>query len=146
MSIAPATASSSSSQSRRESWQPSQEENFQTASLGFLDWAAMSELPHAEDRAKLLVGEDRPVSADEGRAELAVAAEADSAFHVALHGDVHGTCRHAGGSEPGDGETHHHFGPADERDGVRRIERSAGNERGDDADAAAPLAAGPIDR
>ena len=34
MSIAPATASSSSSQSSSESWQPSQEANFQTASLG----------------------------------------------------------------------------------------------------------------
>ena len=34
ISTAPATASSSSSQSRRESWQPSQEANFQTASLG----------------------------------------------------------------------------------------------------------------
>src|SRR5882724_9694712 len=110
MSIAAATARSSSSQSRRDSWQPSQEENFQTASLGFLGGTAMSELPHAEDRAKLLVGEHRPVAADEGRAELAMAAEADGAFHVALHGHVHGTCRHAGGSEPGDGETHHHLG------------------------------------
>ena len=34
MSIAPATASSSSSQSSSESWQPSHEANFQTASLG----------------------------------------------------------------------------------------------------------------
>src|SRR5579872_2647720 len=89
MSIAPATARSSSSQSRRDSWQPSQEENFQTASFGLRAGAAMSNLPQAENRAKLIIGEHRPVAADESRAELAVAAEADGALHVALHGDVH---------------------------------------------------------
>ena len=34
MSTSPASGSSSSSQSRIESWQPSQEANFQTASVG----------------------------------------------------------------------------------------------------------------
>ena len=40
ISTAPATASSSSSQSRRLSWQPSQEANFQTASFGLRGRAA----------------------------------------------------------------------------------------------------------
>src|SRR5690348_6732313 len=145
MSMAPATARSSSSQSSSESWQPSQDENFHTASLGFLT-AAMSELPYAEDRAQLLVGEDRPVAADEGRAELAVAAEADGAFHVALHGDVHGVGRNPGGGETGDGKSHHHLRPADQGDGIGRIEGGAGYQRGDHADTTTPVAAGMVDR
>src|SRR5689334_7728035 len=104
----------------------------------------MSELPHAENRTQLLVGENRTVAADEGRAELAVAAEADGAFHVALHGDVYGVGRDPGGGEPGDGKSHHHLRTADQGDGMRRIEGGAGYQRGDDADAAAPIAAGMI--
>src|SRR6187549_125214 len=100
MSTAPATASSSSSQSSSESWQPSQEENFHTASLGLRADAAISDLPNAENRTQLFVGEDRAIAADEGRAELAMAAEADGAFHIAFHRDVHRAGRDARGGEP----------------------------------------------
>src|SRR6266699_6472971 len=44
ISISPATASSSSSQSSKLNWQPSQEENFQTASFGFC-FRSISNLP-----------------------------------------------------------------------------------------------------
>ena len=42
MSTAPATASSSSSQSSSESWQPSQDENFQTASFAALAHSSLT--------------------------------------------------------------------------------------------------------
>src|SRR5690348_13227347 len=85
ISTAPATVSNSSSQSRRLSWQPSQDENFQTASLGLALFCAISHLPFAEPGRNLAEAEHRPVLADEQRAELAVPAEADCALHIALH-------------------------------------------------------------
>src|SRR5262249_25476090 len=107
--------------------------------------ATMSELPHAEDRAQLFVGEHGAVAANEDRAELAMTAQADGAFHVALHGDVHGVRRYACGSKRRDRESHHHLRSADQGDGVRGIECSARDERRDDADATAPVASGMID-
>src|SRR3990172_13326812 len=85
--MAPAIASSSSSQSSRESWQPSQEANFQTASFG-LRAGAISNLPQGEQTTEPGVGRNRPVPADEGSPELAVAAMADGALHVALQGQI----------------------------------------------------------
>ena len=147
MSTAPATASSSSSQSSRDSWQPSQEENFQTASLGLRAGAAMSDLPHAEDRAELLVGEHRAVAADEGRAELAVAAEADGAFHVALHRDVHRARsarprRRARRSE----KRIITSGPQTRATVCAGSKAARGMSVGHHADVAVPVAAGMIDR
>src|SRR6266851_10025704 len=84
ISTSPATASSSSSQSSRLSWQPSQDANFHTASRGRAR-RAMSDLPNAENRGNAIEPEDRPVAADERRSELAMPAPPDRAFHVALH-------------------------------------------------------------
>src|SRR5271165_387692 len=84
MSSFPATASSSSSQSRRLSWQPTQDANFHTARRGRAR-RATSDLPDAEDRGDAVVAEDRPVAADKGGPELAMPAQPDRAFHVALH-------------------------------------------------------------
>src|SRR5476649_928983 len=99
-------ASNSSSKSRRVSWQPSQEENFQTASLGFrVD--AMSDLRSREPIAKMAEGHHWPVPADEICAELAMAAMADRAFHVALHREVDGLVGNAGVLQFGCGKAHH---------------------------------------
>src|SRR6478672_7806004 len=98
ISTAPATASKSSSQSSRLNWQPSNDENFQTASFG-LRLAVISclivrgsirrALDVAFDEPVLDRGiaEHRPILADEERSELAVPTVADGAFHVALHRD-----------------------------------------------------------
>src|SRR5512134_559775 len=79
-------ARSSSSQSSSESWQPSQEANFQTARRG-LRLTSTLDLPEAEEAEDPVVGEDRPVPAHEHGAELAMAAEAHGALHVPLQGD-----------------------------------------------------------
>src|SRR6266699_6050646 len=71
ISISPATASSSSSQSSRLNWQPSQEENFQTASFGFCV-RIISNLPLCEQLLNLAVLEHGAVLADEVRQILAV--------------------------------------------------------------------------
>src|SRR3990172_11830599 len=78
-----ATASRSSSQLSRVNWQPSQDANFQTASLGL--GVAMSDVRVLEPSADAVVPKDRAVLADELGAELTVAAEPDRALHVALH-------------------------------------------------------------
>src|ERR1700732_218430 len=87
ISISSATARSSSSQSRRLSWQPSQEANFQTASLGFLI-RFISELAYPDEWCNSIVPKNRTLFADELRTQLAVAAKADRAFHVPLHRDI----------------------------------------------------------
>ena len=89
-----AIASSSSSQSSSVSWQPSQEENFQTASFGFVATALTAPAPPSA-RSISSVAEHGAVAADQRRAELAVAAVADAAAHVALHRDVDALLRHA---------------------------------------------------
>src|SRR5262245_62299543 len=76
-------ASNSSSQSSRLNWQPSHEANFQRAS--FLRLRAISDLPFAQPRVDAVESKDRPVLANESRAEHAVPAKPDSAFHVTLH-------------------------------------------------------------
>ena len=84
MSTASAMLSSSSSQSRMLSWQPSHEANFQTASLG-LRFGAISNLPFSKPFFDAIVSKDGAVFADEERPELAVSTEADAALHVAFH-------------------------------------------------------------
>src|ERR1043166_684546 len=91
ISIAPATASNSSSQSRRLNWQPSHDANFQTASFGFgLDFARLvfaftSHLSFPEDALDAIEAEHRTVLADKMGPVLAVSAESRRAFHVTLH-------------------------------------------------------------
>src|SRR5689334_2664541 len=82
ISTAPASVNSSSSQSSRLSWQPSQDANFHTASLGRR--FATSDLPQRHEPFDAIVGEHRAILADERRAELAVAAESDGTLHVAF--------------------------------------------------------------
>src|SRR5580698_9824119 len=94
MSIAPATASSSSSQSSSESWQPSQEANFQTASRGRRG-AAISDLPYGHDVGDTVVTHDRAILAHEIRSELAMTAKADGTLHVAFHRQVDVIRRHS---------------------------------------------------
>ena len=118
ISTSPASASSSSSQSSSESWQPSQEANFQTASFGFRAPAHSSRT--AISCSHLVVAVDRPVAADQRRAELAVAAVAEPAAHVALHRDVDPLGRDAALEQGAGREVHHDLRPADERDGGRR--------------------------
>src|SRR5271165_6326739 len=93
MSSCSATARSSSSQSSKLSWQPSQEENFHTARRGRVR-RATSDLPDAEKRGDAVVAEDRPIAADEGGPELTVSAQPDRAFHVALHRNKDPVHRH----------------------------------------------------
>src|SRR5271166_1555244 len=142
ISTASATASSSSSQSRRLSWHPSQEENFQTASLG-LRWG-MSDLRLAEQHVNAVVGKDRSVFAGEDGAVLAVAAKTYAAFHVALHGKVGALHGNAALLEFHGGETHHDFRTADKGRGIAWIEGGAGNHVGDYPNVAAPGTGGAI--
>src|SRR6516162_3694266 len=84
MSSCAATASSSSSQSSRLSWQPSQEANFHTARRGRAR-RATSDLPRIEERGDAVEAKDRTVATDKGGSELAMPAQPDCAFHIALH-------------------------------------------------------------
>src|SRR6516164_10231472 len=84
ISILPAMASKSFSQSSSVSWQPSHEANFHTASFG-LGFASISQLPDAQPILDAIVAENRAVFADELRAELAVPAKTDGTLHIALH-------------------------------------------------------------
>src|SRR5271165_4265678 len=113
ISTASATASSSSSQSSRLNWQPSQEENFQTASLGLRK--AMSDLRLAKNGGYASEREDRAVLADEGRAILAMTAKADPAFHVAFRGQVSVLRCHAALQEFHHGKAHHDLGTTNHR-------------------------------
>ena len=128
------------------SWQPSQEANFQTASLGLRPARHRQISRMLKRRREPVVGEHRPVLADEGRAELAVAAEADGAFHVALHREVdRARPARPPSCKRGDREAHHDLRAADQGDGVRRIEGGARDQRRHHADVAAPVGAGVVD-
>src|ERR1700756_543022 len=75
-----ARVSSSSSQSSRVSWQPSQEANFHTANVVGL---TLNLLP-LQQRAGNVVTDDGAVAAQQQRTQLAMTAPADSALHVAF--------------------------------------------------------------
>src|SRR5271169_723974 len=147
MSTFPASASSSSSQSSRLNWQPSQEANFHTASFGFrLVVAAILQLSHGQEPAEPVVAHDGSVAAYQGRAEVAVTASPDVAFHVALQGEIVLARGDAGGVERAGGEAHHDLRAADKGDGMVPIESGAADQIRDDADMAAPKAVGVVDR
>src|SRR6266566_400490 len=84
ISISPATASNSSSQSSKLSWQPSQEANFQTARFGFC-FRSISDLPLYEKVLHMAILEHGAISAHEVGSVLAVPTEAHGTLHVALH-------------------------------------------------------------
>src|SRR6516225_3376242 len=84
ISTSPAMVSSSSSQSSSVNWQPSQDANFQMASLG-LGLPVISKLPDPQPTFNAVIAKNRAVFADELRAELAVATKADGALHITLH-------------------------------------------------------------
>ena len=88
---------------------------------------------------------DRPVAADQGRAELAVAAPAEPAAHVALHREVDPLRRDARLQQGLDREPHHDLRPDDERGGGRRVEARGRDQLRNDADLAAPFALGGVD-
>src|SRR5271166_4934363 len=92
MSSFPATASSSSSQSSRLSWQPSQDANFHTARRGRAR-RATSDLANVENRGDAIVAKDWSFAADESGSELTMPAEADCALHVALHRQINSVRR-----------------------------------------------------
>src|SRR5271169_585862 len=139
MSILSASASSSSSQSSRLNWQPSQEANFHTASFGFrLVVAAISQFPHGQEPADLVIAHNGSVTAYQGRAELAVTALPDGAFHVALQGKKNPLMGDAGGFERAGGDAHHDLRAADQGDGMVWIDYGAADQICDDADVAAP--------
>src|SRR5512141_2655977 len=117
MFTAPATASNSSSASRMLNWQPSQEANLKNATLGL---CPSLELIFLQPRPHLAIGEDGPVFADEFGTELAMAAEADAAFHVALHRDVDVAGGQAARFEVARHVPHHDLRPAHHGQAVQR--------------------------
>src|SRR6056297_781153 len=95
MSTSPAMASNSSSAESSDSWQPSHEANFHTATVGrpipsvtALTSPSSSQLADAQQPGDLGPAEHRPVAAQEPRAQLAVAAGPHAALHVALQRHV----------------------------------------------------------
>src|SRR6516164_7690947 len=86
MSSWSATASSSSSQSSRLSWQPSHEANFHTARRGRVR-RATSDLPDVEKRCDAVKAKNWAVAADKGGAKLAMPTQPNRAFHIAFHRD-----------------------------------------------------------
>src|SRR5271167_1147419 len=144
ISTASATASSSSSQSSRLNWQPSQEENFQTASLGLRK--AMLDLRLAKNCRDAMEREDGSILADEGRAVLAMAAKPNPAFHIAFRRQVGALGCHAALQQFHDGKAHHDLGPANHRQRVGRIEGSARNHCRYHTDVSPPGTCRSIDR
>src|SRR6516165_5280596 len=116
ISTTSATARSSSSQSSRLNWQPSHEENFQTASFG-LRFGTL-DLRLAQQPGDMVQRKYGPVLADEDGTILAVAAKADAAFHVPFHRQEGVLRAHAALLQLHDGEAHHHFRATDEGCGI----------------------------
>src|SRR5215471_4606603 len=84
ISISPTSASSSSSQSSKLSWQPSQEANFHTASFGFC-FILISNLPLCKQSLDSLVREYWSIFTNKVGSILAMSTHADCTLHVALH-------------------------------------------------------------
>src|SRR5208282_1424945 len=144
ISTAPTTASNSSSASSRLSWQPSQDGNLKTAILGLPFF--FSELILVHHRADLLVGKHRSVLADEMRAVLAVAAEADRTLHVSFHGEVNLTAAEAVTCQVAGHKAHHDLGPAEHGHGLRRTEPRVLEQSRHHADVVAPAQAAIVHR
>src|SRR5581483_933693 len=126
ISTASATARSSSSQSSRLSWQPSHEENFQTAILG-LRFCVISDFPFCQQVADVRVREHRAILADEHRPELAVPAQADGTFHVTFHGQDDAVGLHAALFEGQSRKAHHRFRATDQRHRIERVKWRLGD-------------------
>src|ERR1700739_1772780 len=138
MSNCAATASSSSSQSSRLSWQPSQEANFHTARRGRVR-RATSDLPNPEEGSDVVEAKNRPVAADKGGSELAMPAQPDRALHIALHRNKDPVHRHTALAQRIDGKPHHNLRPAHHCHCMVWIDRHTRDQRGYDADIAAPI-------
>ena len=130
------------------SWQPSQLANFQTASFGCgARPSRSSQLPHRRAvRPDRVEGEHRAVDAEQVLAQLAVAAQAHAAAHVALQGQPDPF----DGATPARGElrrdvAHHHLGPAHQRERPGGVERARRDQLGDQADASGPRGGRPVD-
>src|SRR5271168_2764446 len=144
MSSFSATASSSSSQSSRLSWQPSQDANFHTANRGRARLAT-SDLANAENPGDAVKAEDRSVTADESGPELTMPAQPNRAFHIALHRQIDPVRRKPAIAQRIDRESHHNLGSAHHGHRVLRIDRSARDQRRHDPDIAAPIPRGMVD-
>src|SRR6516165_10598108 len=128
MSSWSATASSSSSQSSRLSWQPSQEANFHTARRGRVCRARLN-LPYVKKRGDAIETKDRAVAADEGGPELTMPAEPDRAFHVAFHRKEDSVCDQPALAQRIDGKPHHNLRPAHHCHRVIGIDWRASDQR-----------------
>ena len=91
--------------------------------------------------SQLVIQVCSPVFAHEMRAVLAMPTEAYRAFHVTFHRDENAVGAEAALRQFLHGKAHHHFGAADHRYAVVRIKRRPRNQRGDDTNVAAPIAA-----
>src|SRR5271167_967420 len=145
ISTSPATANSSSSQSSRLNWQPSQEANFQTASFGFC-FRTISNLPLYEQALNSTVLEYGTISTDEVRPVLTMSAEAQGAFHIALHRDVNMLSRYPALLQLSSSEAHHDLGTTDQCHGVGWVKRCSGDKLRDNPDTAVPGTCSAIHR
>src|SRR6516225_6431423 len=145
MSSWSATASSSSSQSSRLSWQPSQEANFHTARRGRVCCFTLN-LSYVEKRGDAIETKDWAIATDEGRPELTMPAEPDRAFHVAFHREEDSVCDQPTLAQRIDAKSHHDLRPAHHCHCVIRIDWRASDQRRYDADITLPICRGVIDR
>src|ERR1022692_1317378 len=141
MSTSAASASSSSWQSSRVSWQPSHEASFHTASFG----RAMSELPHRKQRSRSLVVDDRSVPAQQQWAQLAVPALGYAAAHIPLHRNPDASRGEAARVQSTGGEPQHDLRAADQSGGYGRVDIRGVDQLGDHAHVARPACRGPVD-
>src|SRR5262245_28126271 len=111
-----ASSSSTSSQSSNVSWHPSHEANFQTASFGLR--LVTSDLPGHEETFDAAIRKYRTILANEFWSKLAMAAESDRAFHIALHRQKNAFGRNAARLEVPHGKAHHDLGAAQHCDCV----------------------------
>src|SRR5579872_1108068 len=122
ISTAPSTASNSSSASSRLSWQPSQDANLKTATLGFaFGLGFFLELIFIQQRSNSLVRKHGSVFADEIWAILAMSTETDAALHVAFHGNVNVFSFEPLHLQFACHKPHHDLGTTNHRDGARRL-------------------------
>src|SRR5208283_268475 len=137
ISTAPATVNSSSSQSSRLSWHPSQDANFQTATFG-LRAGDILDLPFSKYGGDAIKTKNRSVFADECRSVLAVATISERALHIALHRKVYAFLGNASLLKFHHGKTHHHLRPAEQSHRIGGVERRPSNQRCDHTNVAAP--------
>src|SRR5690242_5671931 len=114
MSISPASSNSSSSQSSRLNWQPSQDANFHTASFG-LCLGIMSHLPFCKQCLHTAVLKYRAIFADKIGYVLAMSTQANRTFHVTFHGDKDIFPGNALLLKLNSGKAHHDFRTAHQR-------------------------------